>query len=134
MLTFNSLIVNYDIPVILFNTLEKKFLSYSNNNWKFVDNFTLENGKINDECLLLLLIDSNDEKNEKVYIKGQYKYLSYNKNYVTNDKNEAELGIKFYNKSFGLIEISKGENILSMDNNGFATFNNIKTLYIICNI
>lgn len=134
MLTFNSLIVNYDIPVILFNTLEKKFLSYSNNNWKFVDNFTLENGKINDECLVLLLIDSNDEKNEKVYIKGQYKYLSYNKNYVTNDKNEAELGIKFYNKSFGLIEISKGENILSMDNNGFATFNNIKTLYIICNI
>ena len=134
MLTFNSLIVNYDIPVILFNTLEKKFLSYSNDNWKFVDNFTLENGKINDECLVLLLIDSNDEKNEKVYIKGQYKYLSYNKNYVTNDKNEAELGIKFYNKSFGLIEISKGENILSMDNNGFATFNNIKTLYIICNI
>ena len=134
MLTFNSLIVNYDIPVILFNTLEKKFLSYSNNNWKFVDNFTLENGKINDECLVLLLIDSNDEKNEKVYIKGQYKYLSYNKNYVTNDKNEAELGIKFYNRLFELIEIRKVENILSLDDNGFATFNNIKTLYIICNI
>ena len=134
MLSFNSLLVNYDIPVIIFNTLEKKFLCYSNEKWKFVDNFALENGKINDECLISLLIDNKDENNEKLYIKSQYKYLGYKDNYVTNNKNEAELDIKFYNRAFGLIEINKGENSLSMDNNGFVAFNNMKTLYIICNI
>lgn len=134
MLTFNCLLVNYDIPVIIYNTFEKKFLCFSNNNWKFIDNFILKDEKINDECLVSLLIDDTDEKNEKVYIKGQYKYLGFKNNYVTNDKKEAELDIKFYNRSFGLIEINKGENSLSMDKNGFATFNNTNTLYIICNI
>lgn len=134
MLTFNSLITNYDIPIIIFNTLEKKFLCYEDNKWKFVDNFTLENGKLNEGCLVSLLIDDNDEKNEKIYIKGMYKYLGYKQNYITSDKKEAELDIKFYNRSFGLIEINKGENSLSMDENGFITFNNNKTLYLICNV
>ena len=134
MLTFNSLIVNYDIPIILFNTLEKKFLCYGDNKWKFVDNFTLENGKINEACLVSLLICDNDEKNEKIYIKGMYKYLGYKQNYTTSDKKEAELDIKFYNRSFGLIEIYKDDNSLSMDENGLVTFNHIKSLFLICNI
>ena len=134
MLTFNSLLGNYDVPIILFNTLEKKFLCCDGNKWKFVDEFTYENGKINEGCLISLLVEDAEPKNEKVYIKGMYKYLSYKPNYITDDKKEAELEIKFYNRAFGLVEISKGENSLSMDESGFITFNNIKTLYLICNI
>lgn len=134
MLTFNSLIVNYNTPVILFNTFEKKFLCYIDNNWKFVDNFTSENGTIKEGCLVSLLIDSSDEKNEKIYIKGMYKYLGFKQNYATSDKKEAELDIRFYNRAFGLIEINKGNFSLSMDENGSITFNNIKTLFLICNI
>ena len=63
-----------------------------------------------------------------------YKYLGYKQNYTTSDKKEAELDIKFYNRSFGLIEIYKDDSSLSMDEKGLVTFNHIKSLFLICNI
>ena len=133
MLTFHSLIVNYDVPLLLYNTLEKKFLCYEDYNWKFVDNF-MQNEKINEGCLISLLIDDKDEKNLKIYIKGKHKYVGFKPNYSTNDKNEAELSIIFYNKIFGLIGIYKNGNSLSMDQNEFITFNQNETHYLVCNI
>ena len=94
----------------------------------------MQNEKINEGCLISLLIDDKDEKNLKIYIKGKHKYVGFKPNYSTNDKNEAELSIIFYNKIFGLIGIYKNGNSLSMDQNEFITFNQNETHYLVCNI
>lgn len=130
-LTFYSLIGNYNLPIILYNVLDKKFLCYEEYQWKFIDNFTLENGEINEKCLLSLIIDDNNT----VCIKGIHKYLGYKPNYSTSDEKEAKLDINFLNKMYGLIEITKnGEYLSMMGENGNVTFNKEKTYFLICNI
>ena len=133
MLTFHSLIAKYDIPLILYNILEKKFLCYENDGWIFVDYF-IENEKMKEGCIISLLIDNNDGQNVKVYIKGKQKYLGYQPNYSTYEKNEAELNIIFYNKIYGHIGIYKNDYYLSMENNGLIAFNKKESHYLICNI
>lgn len=133
LLTFHSLIVHYDIPCLLFNTYEKKYLSYENFNWKFVDHF-IENGNLNENCLISLIIDESDTKNVTVYIKGKNKFVGNKPNYVTSNKNEAELNIVFYNKIYGLVGIYSNDNSLSMEQNGLITFNQNTTLFLVCNI
>ena len=130
MLTFNSLIGNYNLPIILYNVLEKKFLCYEEFQWKFIDKFSFDDGRINEKCLISLLIDENN----KVLIKGINKYLGYKPNYSTSDEKEAQLDIYFVNKIYGLIEISKNGESLSMTEDGNITFNKEKTFYLICNI
>ena len=135
-LIFNSLFVNYDKPIILFNTNKKKFLCYEDYAWKFIDNFNLENGLINEGCLITLLIDDNEVKNnQKVYIKGKHKYLGNKPNYATTDKKEAQLNIIFHNKLYGLVEIINDNYSLSLDENGNICFSeNEQMFYLICNI
>ena len=88
-ITFNSLIGNYNLPIILYNVLEKKFLCYEEFQWKFIDKFSFDDGRINEKCLISLLIDENN----KVLIKGINKYLGYKPNYSTSDEKEAQLDI-----------------------------------------
>ena len=130
MLTFTSLIGNYNVPVILYNILEKKFLCYEEYQWKFIGNFTNENGEVNDKCLISLLIDDNNI----VKIKGMHKYLGFKPNYTTSDEKEAQLNISFVNKMYGLIEIGKDGKFLGMGEDGTAQFNQEKTFYLICNV
>ena len=129
MLTFNSLIGNYNLPIILYNILEKKFLCYEEQQWKFIDHF-IQDGKINEKCFVSLLIDDNNT----VCIKGMHKYLGYKPNYNTSDEKEAKLDINFINKMYGLVEITKNGESLSMDENGNVTFGKEKIFYLICNI
>lgn len=133
LLTFHSLIVHYDVPCLLFNTYEKKFLCYDNFSWKFVDHF-MENGNLNENCLISLIIDESDKKNAKVYLKGKNKFVGNKPNYVTSNKNDAELNIEFYNKIYGVIGIYSNNNSLSMEQNGLITFAPNETLYLVCNI
>ena len=137
-LIFNSLCTYLNKPLILFNIDKKKYLCYDNYNWKFIDNFNLENGLINENCLISLIVEEKDENNyQKIYIKGKHKYLGNNNRIVvTNDKKEAQLNIKFYNKLYGLVEIINNDNYyLSFDENGNIFFDkNENPLYLICNI
>ena len=133
LLTFHSLIVHYDSPCLLFNTYEKKYLCFDNFNWKFVDHF-MENGTLNENCLISLIIDASDSKKEKVYIKGKNKFVGNKPKYVTSNKKEAELNIEFYNKIYGLIGIYSNDNSLSMNQDGSITFGQNENLYLVCNI
>lgn len=139
-LIFRSLFSYYDKPIILYNINKKKFLCYEDFNWKFVDNFNLDDGTINEGCLISLLIDDKDKdieyyNNHKVYIKGKHKYLGYMSNYVASDKKDAQLRIIFHNKLYGLVEILYDNNSLTSDENGKICFNNNeKIFYLICNI
>ena len=131
MLTFNSLIGNYNLPIILYNILDKKFLCYDECQWRFIDNFTLEDGEINEKCLISLIIGDNNT----ILIKRMNKYLGYKPNYITSNEKEAKLDFNFVNKMYGLIEISKNGEFLSMlGENGNITFSKEKTFYLICNI
>lgn len=132
-LSFDSLIGNFNYPIILFNILDKTFLCYENYEWIFKDNFTnAENGNLNKNCLVNLLLDENDEN--KVRIKGEHKYLGFEPNYITLDENKALFDIHFLNKMYGLIEISKNGKYLTQDKDGKVCFKQEKTFYLICNI
>lgn len=131
MLTFNSLTGNYNLPIILYNILDKKFLCYEEYQWKFIDNFILEDGEINKKCLISLIIDDNNT----ICIKGMHKYLGYMPNYSTSNEKEAKLDINFVNKMYGLVEITKnGESLSMAGEDGNITFSKEKTFYLICNI
>lgn len=138
-LIFNSLCVYLNKPLILYNIDKKKFFCYENYNWKFIDDFNLENGLINENCLISLISEDNDDNNNSqlIYIKGKYKYLgNNNRSLMTNDKKEAQLNIIFHNKLYGLVEIINNDNYsLSSDENGDIFFDkNEKVFYLICNI
>lgn len=131
MLSFDSLIINYNKPVILFNVLDKNFLSYDDFQWKYIDNFTYEeNGEINKNCLLSIIFEGDD----KIRIKGENKYLGFGPNCATLDKNESLLDVNFLNKMYGLIEIKKNGQYLSMDKEGNVCYSKEKMFYLICNI
>jgi len=129
MISFESLFTNFDIPVIIYNILDKTFLCYENYQWKFVDEFILENGDINKNCLVNILI--KDEN--KVQIKGEHKYIGFEPNYSTLDEKESLLDISFVNKIYGLVQFSKNGKFLAMDKNTNVFYGNEKTYYLICN-
>lgn len=132
-LSFDSLIGNFNYPIILFNILDKSFLCYENYEWIFKDNFTNEeDGNLNKNCLIKFLINENDEN--KVRIKGEHKYLGFELNYITMDENEALFDITFLNKMYGLVEISKKGKYLAQDKDGKVCFKQEKTFYLICNV
>jgi len=131
MLSFDSLICNFNNPVILFNILDKNFLCYENYQWKFIDNFiNEENGEINKNCLVNLIF----ENDEKIRIKGEHKYLGYEPNNATLDENESLFNINFLNKMYGLIEINKNGKYLSMDKDKNVCYSKEKMYYLVCNI
>ena len=132
MLSFDSLIGNFNYPVILFNILDKTFLCYDNYEWVFIDNFiNADNENLNKNCLINILLDNNENK---VRIKGEHKYLGFEPNYTTLDENKALLDINFLNKMYGVIEISKNGKYLTQDKDGKVCFGKEKTFYLICNI
>lgn len=129
-LNFKSLIGNINTPIILYNILDKKFLCYEDYQWKFIDNFVQENDELNKNCLVQFLIHQEN----KVRIKGQYKYLGFKPNYTTSDDKESLLDFNFLNRMYGLIEISKNGKYLSMDENNKIKYGTEKTYFLICNI
>lgn len=135
-LIFDSLLSTNDKPIILFNVNKKKFLCYEKN-WKFIDNFILDDapGIINERCLISLLIidDKDDNYERKIIIKGKHNYLGYKSN-STNNENEAILDMVYYNKAYGVIKIAKNGNYLSLDENGNIIFNKEENYYLLCNI
>ena len=134
-LIFDSLLSTNDKPIILFNVNKKKFLCYEKN-WKFIDNFILDDvpGMINEKCLISLIIDDKDDNYErKIIIKGKHNYLGYKSN-STNNENEAILDMVYYNKAYGVIKIAKDGNYLSLDENGNIIFNKEENYYLLCNI
>ena len=132
MLSFDSLLGNFNYPVILFNILDKTFLCYDNYEWVFIDNFiNADNENLNKNCLINILLDNNENK---VRIKGEHKYLGFEPNYTTLDENKALLDINFLNKMYGVIEISKNGKYLTQDKDGKVCFGKEKTFYLICNI
>ena len=131
MLSFDSLVGNFNYPVILYNILDKTFLCYENYEWVFIDNFINTEENLNKNCLINILLDNNENK---VRIKGEHKYLGSEPNYTTLDEDKALLDINFLNKMYGLIEISKNGKYLCQDKDGKACFGKEKTFYLICNI
>ena len=128
-LNFNSLIGNVNVPIILYNILDKKFLCYEDYHWKFVDNFVNENDDLNKNCLVYFLV--NDDN--RAYIKGEHKYLGFKPNYATSDEKESLLDINFLNKMYGLVEISKNGKYLTADEGGKISYRTEKTYFLICN-
>ena len=94
----------------------------------------MENGTLNENCLISLIIDESDTKKKKVYIKGKNKFVGNKPSYVTSNKKEAELNIEFYNKIYGLIGIYSNDNSLSMNQDGSITFGQNENIYLVCNI
>lgn len=129
-LNFNSLIGNVNVPIILYNILDKKFLCYEDYQWKFIDNFVNENDDLNKNCLIYFLVNEDN----KVHIKGEHKYLGFKPNYATSDEKESLLDINFLNKIYGLVEISKNGKYLTTDKEGKIIYGTEKTFFLICNI
>ena len=83
----------------------------------------------NHDAISILIHQEN-----KVRIKGQYKYLGFKPNYTTSDDKESLLDFNFLNRMYGLIEISKNGKYLSMDENNKIKYGTEKTYFLICNI
>ena len=131
MLSFDSLISNFNTPIILYNVLDKTFLCYENYQWKFTDNFIdEESGKLNKNCLVNIFLDNNS----KVKIKGEHKYLAFEPKFSTMDEKEALLDINLVNKMYGLVEIGKNGKYLAMDKEGNVCYSSEKMYYLICNV
>ena len=129
-LSFESLIGNYNVPIILYNVLDKVFLTYENYQWIFIDTFILEDGNLNNNCLINFFVYDNN----KVHIKGKNKYLGFMPNYSTLDEKESLLDINFLNKMYGLVQISKNGKFLTMGEDNKVAYGNEKTYFLICNI
>ena len=133
MLSFDSLIIDYNQNIILFNILDKTFLCYEDYQWKFVDNFVIKETDdfiLNKNCLVNFLFENND----KIRIKGEHKYLGFEPNFTTLDEKDSLLDIIFLNKIYGLVEISKNGKYLSMDKEGNVCYTKEKMFYLVCNV
>ena len=133
MLSFDSLIVDYNKNIILFNILDKAFLCYENYHWKFIDDFNIKENDdyiLNKNCLVNFLFESDD----KVRIKGEHKYLGFEPNFVTLNEKDSLFDINFLNKMYGLVEISKNGKNLAMDKEGNVCYVKEKMFYLVCNV
>ena len=131
-LTFTSFRYDLNLPFILFNITQKKFISYENYQWKFSENCFLEDGNINPNFLINL--EMNLELNE-IYVKNKYKYLKNEPNFVGTDKNEAKFHFNFINKFYGIITIDNKGLFLSADaDTGMLKLCQEENYYIIYNI
>ena len=133
MLSFNSLIINFNAPIILFNILDKNFLCYENYQWKFIDDFIIiENDDfiLNKNCMVNFIFENDG----KVRIKGEHKYLGFEPNYSTLDEKDSLLDIVFLNKMYGLVEISKNGKYLAMNKDGDVYYQMEKTFYLVSNV
>jgi hypothetical protein len=131
-LTFTSFRYDLNLPFILFNITQKKFISYENYQWKFSENCFLEDGNINPNFLINL--EMNLESNE-IYVKNKYKYLKNEPNFVGTDKNEAKFHFNFINKFYGIITIDNKGLFLSADaDTGMLKLCQEENYYIIYNI
>ena len=133
MLSFDSLITDYNKKIILFNILDKAFLCYENYQWKFVDDFIIKDNDdyiLNTNCLVNFIFENED----KVRIKGEHKYLGFEPNFSTLNEKESLLDIIFLNKMYGLVEISKNGKYLAMDKEGNVRYAKEKMFYLICNV
>jgi len=131
-LTFTSFRYDLNLPFILFNITQKKFISYENYQWKFSENCFLEDGNINPNFLINL--EMNLELNE-IYVKNKYKYLKNEPNFVGTNKNEAKFHFNFINKFYGIITIDNKGLFLSADaDTGMLKLCQEENYYIIYNI
>ena len=131
-LTFTSFRYDLNLPFILFNITQKKFISYENYQWKFSENCFLEDGNINPNFLINL--EMNLELNE-IYVKNKYKYLKNEPNFVGTDKNGAKFHFNFINKFYGIITIDNKGLFLSADaDTGMLKLCQEENYYIIYNI
>lgn len=133
MLSFDSLIINFNAPIILFNILDKNFLCYENYQWKFIDDFIIiENDDfiLNKNCMVNFIFENDG----KVRIKGEHKYLGFEPNYSTLDEKDSLLDFVFLNKMYGLVEISKNGKYLAMNKDGDVYYQMGKTFYLVSNV
>ena len=131
-LTFSNFEYNINLPSILYNIDQKRFICYENYHWKFIDNCFLDDGSINNNCIINF--ELNNEFGD-IYIKNQYKYLGNSPDFVTNDKNNAKFQFLFFNKFYGIISFLYNNQYLSSDiETGFIKLSNEKNFFIIYNI
>lgn len=61
-LSFSDFGLNFNKCFALYNINQKKYLSYNNNQWKFIENCFSQDGNIKNECIVD--IELNFESNE----------------------------------------------------------------------
>ena len=131
-MTFSNFEYNINLPSILYNIDQKRFICYENYHWKFIENCFLDDGSINNNCIINLELNYDSEN---IYIKNQYKYLGNSPDFVTNDKNNAKFQFHFLNKIYGIITFIYNNQYLSSDiDTGFIKLSNEKNYFIIYNI
>lgn len=111
-LTFSNYGFNVKEPFVLYNILQKSYLSYEKYQWKFIENCFEKEGKIKKECFIELELDF--EAGE-LYIKNQFNYLGISGNFSTKEKKNAKFHFQFINSFYGVITIVCDNKYLNAD-------------------
>ena len=131
LLTFDSFKYDFNLPFVLYNITEKKFICYDNYKWRFSDNCFSEDGNINNNFIITIELN---EKLKEIYIKNKYRYLGNKQDFTSTDKNEAKYIFNFINKFYGIITIENNGLFLSTDETGLIKLTKEENYFLIYNI